>query len=277
MGQSNMVNDRPELQLYCKDSRQMEEIQDGSVQLVITSPPYFDLKEYNEDNTHRSQVGDIHNYDEYIQYLNEVWQECIRALSPDGKICINIMPLFLSGNETKFKRRVTKLVITDIEEYMKRTDCMYPHSLYIWDKRKIVRFSSFGSYPYPPNIFSTFPFEWIIVFSKEGKRKPTPREEKSRSKLTHQEWKDWAINSIWEMQPARAKEIGHPAPFPEELPRRLIKLYSFEGDTVLDPFIGSGTTALAALNLKRKVIGYDVNPKYIRLSKERLAQLSLEL
>lgn len=272
-----MVNNISELQLFCKDSRQMDEIDDGSVQLVITSPPYFDLKEYNKDNTHQSQVGDIQNYDEYIQYLNEVWQECIRVLSPDGKICINIMPLFLSGDETKFKRRVTKLVITDIEEYMIQTDCMYPHSLYIWDKRKIVRFSSFGSYPYPPNIFSTFPFEWIIVFSKEGKRKPIPREEKERSKLTHQEWQDWAINSIWEMQPARAQEIGHPAPFPEELPKRLIKLYSFEGDTVLDPFIGSGTTALAALNLKRKAIGYDVNPKYIQLSKERLAQLSLEL
>jgi DNA modification methylase len=255
----------------------MDEVPDNSVHLVITSPPYFDLKEYNKNKTHLNQVGDISNYDQYIEFLNEVWRECIRVLSPGGKICINIMPIFLSGNETKFKRRVTKLVITDIEEYMNRTNCMYLHSLYIWDKRKIVRFSSFGSYPYPPNIFSTFPFEWIIIFCKEGQRSPVPLELKKKSRLTRREWLDWAVNSLWEMQPARAQEIGHPAPFPEELPRRLIKLYSFEGDTVLDPFLGSGTTALAAVKLRRKAIGYEVNPEYIKLARQRLAQLPLEL
>lgn len=158
---------------------------------------------------------------------------------------------------------------------MTSTKEMYLHSLYIWDKRKIVRFSSFGSYPYPPNLFSTFPFEWIVVFAKKGKREPVEKKLKEKSKISTKEWQEWAINSIWEMQPAKAKSIGHPAPFPEELPHRLIKMYSFVGDTVLDPFIGSGTTAIVARRLKRNAVGYETNPDYIKLSKKRLAQQKL--
>jgi len=154
---------------------------------------------------------------------------------------------------------------------------MFLFALYIWDKRKIVRFSSFGSYPFPPNIFSTFPFEWIIVFSKKGKRPKVAKEIKEQSKITTKEWQDWAINSIWEMQPAKSKVIGHPAPFPEELPKRLIKLYSFVGDVVLDPFLGSGTTAIAATKLNRKSIGYEINKEYFELSKAKLSQMPLNL
>jgi len=268
-----MVTDKPSIKLYCKDARSMKEIADSSVHLIVTSPPYFDLKNYNENNTHDNQLGSPKNYEQYINTLNDVWKECIRILVPDGKLCINIMPIFLSGSETDFKRRVTKLVINDIETFMESTKKMYLHSLYIWDKRKIVRFSSFGSYPYPPNIFSTFPFEWIIVFSKKGKRpnKVSP-EIKEASKLSTKEWQDWAINTLWEMQPARAKSVGHPAPFPEELPNRLIRLYSFVGDTVLDPFAGSGTTLVVAQRLRRNGIGYEINPDYIKLAEKRLKQ-----
>lgn len=256
----------------------MKEIKDESIHLIITSPPYFDLKNYNKKGTHdeNDQIGSPESYEDYLQNLNAVWKECLRVLVPDGKICVNIMPVFLSGNETHYGRRVTKTVITDIEVFMYSTEKAYLHSLYIWDKRKSSRFSSFGSYPYPPNIFSTYPYEWIIVFSKKGKRRDKPtREIKEKSKLSHREWSDWAINSLWEMSPARASEIGHPAPFPEELPRRLIKLHSFYGDTVLDPFIGSGTVAIAARKLGRGCVGYDINPDYIELAKKRLAQLSL--
>ena len=150
---------------------------------------------------------------------------------------------------------------------------MYQFGLFIWDKRKIARFSSFGSYPYPPNIFSTYPYEWITVFSKEGKRKPVSKDIKEKSKLTTEEWQKWAINSIWEMQPAKAKAEGHPAPFPKELPMRLIKLYSFWGDTVLDPFAGTGTTLLAAQELGRKSIGFELNPEYVKLIKNKLAPI----
>lgn len=264
--------DNPKIAIYGKDSRDMAELADATVDLVITSPPYFDLKNYNESKNHSNQIGSSNSYEEYLEGLNRVWQECIRVLKPDGKICINIMPIFLSGKESPFKRRITKTVISDIENFMYKTGKMYLQSLFIWDKRKIVRFSSFGSYPYPPNIFSTFPFEWIIVFSKEGKREQVDPKIKAASKITQQEWSQYAINSIWEMQPAKAKSVGHPAPFPEELPRRLIKLYSFVGDTILDPFLGSGTTLVAAQKLKRNGVGYEINPDYVALAKKKVAQ-----
>ena len=253
--------------IYNHDSCDMSMIPDESVNLIITSPPYWTLKDYDVDG----QIGKGSNsYDYYINELNKVWKECVRVLAPDGKICINIMPFLLTGKAARFARRETRLVLGDIEKFMDSTGCMFQFGLYIWDKRKIARFSSFGSYPYPHNIFSTYPYEWITVFSKEGKRKPVPKDIKEKSRLTTKEWQNWAINSIWEMQPAKAKVEGHPAPFPKELPMRLIKLYSFWGDTVLDPFAGTGTTLLAAQELGRKSIGFELNPEYIKLIDKKL-------
>ncbi len=256
--------------VFNHDSSDMSMIPDESVHLIITSPPYWTLKDYDVEG----QIGKgSSSYDYYLRKLNKVWKECVRVLAPDGKICINIMPFLLTGKAARFNRRETRLVLGDIESFMNTTECMYQFGLYIWDKRKIARFSSFGSYPYPPNIFSTYPYEWITVFSKEGKRKPIPKEIKEKSKLTTEEWQKWAINSIWEMQPAKAKTEGHPAPFPKELPMRLIKLYSFWGDTVLDPFAGTGTTLLAAQELGRKSIGFELNPEYIKLIKNKLTPI----
>ncbi len=137
------------------DSRHMREVNDSSVNLIITSPPYGALKDYDNNS---AQIGFNQSYSNYMNNLNKVWLECIRVLAPDGKLCINIMPLFESGNTTPFKRRVTHTVISDLEKFMDSTGEMFTFALYIWDKRKIVRFSSFGSYPYPTNIFSTFPY-----------------------------------------------------------------------------------------------------------------------
>jgi len=262
------MNDKPTAKIVIGDSRNMSEIADESVNLIITSPPYGALKDYDDEN----QIGLNQSYADYIKNLNAVWTECIRVLAPDGKLCINIMPLFESGNATPFKRRVTHTVISDLEKFMESTGEMFTFALYIWDKRKIARFSSFGSYPYPTNIFSTFPYEWIIVFCKKGKRPPVSEEIKEKSILTHQEWADWAINSFWEMQPAKAKSEGHPAPFPKELPHRLIKLYSFYGDTVLDPFMGTGTTAEAALELGRNAVGYELNEEFKPLIENKIAR-----
>ncbi|MBR1941257.1 MAG: site-specific DNA-methyltransferase [Bacteroidaceae bacterium] len=260
--------------IYNHDSSDMSMIPDQSVNLIITSPPYWTLKDYDVEG----QIGKgSSSYDYYIGELNKVWKECVRVLAPDGKICINIMPFLLTGKAARFNRRETRLVIGDIERFMDSTGCMYQFGLYIWDKRKIARFSSFGSYPYPPNIFSTYPYEWITVFSKEGKRKPVSKEIKEKSKLTTDEWQKWAINSIWEMQPAKAKAEGHPAPFPKELPTRLIKLYSFWGDTILDPFAGTGTTLLAAQELGRKSIGFELNPEYIKLINKKLNSYTSQL
>lgn len=262
------MKSKPNAKVYVGDCRNMKEVEDGSVQLIVTSPPYGKLKDYeNED-----QIGLNQSYTNYISNLNDVWKECIRVLGPDGKLCINIMPLFESGDSTPFNRRVTHTVISDIEKFMDSTEEMFTFALYIWDKRKIVRFSSFGSYPYPTNIFSTMPYEWIIVFCKKGKRPKISSEIKEKSKLTQKEWADWAINSFWEIQPAKAKSECHPAPFPKELPHRLIKLYSFYGDTVLDPFMGTGTTAEAALELGRNAIGYEINHEYKNLIDNKIAR-----
>lgn len=264
-----MNNDhRPTEKIHLGDSRNMEKIESNSVNLIVTSPPYGALKDYENDE----QIGKTQAYSEYMENLNRVWDECVRVLAPDGKLVINIMPLFQSGKATKFNRRVTRLVINDIENYLEATGDMFLLSLFIWDKRKITRFSSFGSYPYPTNIFSTYPYEWIIVFCKGGKRPPVSLDIKEKSKLTKQEWQDWAVNSFWEMQPAKAKSEGHPAPFPKELPHRIIKLYSFYGDTVLDPFMGTGTTAEAAIELGRNVIGYELNPEYLSLINNKITR-----
>lgn len=254
--------------VFVKDSSNMSELKNESVNLVVTSPPYWKLKNY-EGNEEQIGFGSS-SYKEYIEALNKVWAECVRVLAPDGKICINIMPFLLSGKNAKFERRETKLVLTDIDNFMESTNEMYLFATYIWDKRKIARFSSFGSYPYPPNIFSTFPYEWIVVFSKKGKRPQVSSEIKEKSKISQEEWANWAINSIWEMQPAKASSENHPAPFPEELPRRLIKLHSFYGDTVLDPFLGTGTSAKVAIDLGRKAIGYEINESYLPLIYKKL-------
>jgi DNA modification methylase len=256
--------------IYIKSSQNMSEIKDGSVNLVITSPPYWTLKNYENEE----QIGTgSSSYEFYINELNKVWKECIRVLAPDGKICINIMPFLLTGKAARFDRRETRLVLDDISNFMHQSNEVYQFGLFIWDKRKIARFSSFGSYPYPPNIFTTYPYEWITVFSKKGKREKVDKEIKDKSKLTTKEWQDWAINSIWEMQPAKAKSEEHPAPFPDELPKRLIKLYSFWGDTVLDPFMGTGTTAKMALTLGRKAIGYELSTEYAALIRRKLTSI----
>jgi len=253
--------------VYCGNSQNMSVIPDESVNLIVTSPPYWTLKDYDTED----QIGKgSSSYQNYIDDLNKVWKECVRVLAPDGKICINIMPFLLTGKAARYQRRETRLVLGDLEGFMDSTGCMYQFGLYIWDKRKVARFSSFGSYPYPPNIFSTYPYEWISVFSKAGKRPKVSDEIKAKSKLTTEEWQSWAINSIWEMQPAKAKSEGHPAPFPIELPKRLIKLYSFWGDTVLDPFAGTGTTLKAALALGRKAIGFELNRDYLKLIENKL-------
>lgn len=245
----------------------MHEIPDQSVHLVVTSPPYWQLKDYGTPN----QIGQSSkSYDEYLNTIFCVFEECIKKLVPDGKLCTNIMPIFLTGKVSPFGRRVTKTVLSDLELFMKQTNKMFFHSLYIWDKRKIARFSSYGSYPYPANLFSTFPYEWIIVFAKAGKRAPVDKKIKKLSKIEHEEWEQWCVNSIWEMQPASAKREKHPAPFPEELPRRIIKLYSFVGDTVLDPFLGSGTTMKVARDLGRNSVGYEINSEYLPIIKEKI-------
>lgn len=259
--------------LILGDSRSMKELTDKSIHLVVTSPPYWRLKDYgNQDGVGQNAVS----YEDYLDGLKGVFKECVRVLVPDGKLVVNIMPILLSGKDSKFGRRVTKTVLTDLESYFSTLGNMYFHSLFIWDKRKAVRFSSWGSYPHPPNLLSSYPYEWIIVFSKAGRRPRVPSEVKEASAITHEEFTHWVQDSIWDFQPASAKVEGHPAPFPEELPRRCIRLYSFVGDTILDPFAGSGTTLGVARELRRNSVGYEINPDYESLIVKKVHAASCE-
>jgi DNA modification methylase len=253
-----------------KDSKRMDEVKDATVHLVVTSPPYWNLKNYGE----KRGVGQASKtYEEYFASICDVFRECVQKLVPDGKLIINIMPILLTGKNTKFNRRVTKTVLPELEEFISSLGNMYFHSLYIWDKRKAVRFSSWGSYPYPPNFLSTYPYEWILVFSKSGKRPTVAQSIKDASEISHEEFTNWVQNSIWDFPPASATQEKHPAPFPEELPRRCIRLYSFVGDTVLDPFAGSGTTLKVARELHRNSIGYEINPEFESLIREKVQTL----
>ena len=253
--------------LVIGDSRSMNLISNESVHLVVTSPPYWRLKDYGNNHA----IGQSSKtYDDYLESICTVFKECVRTLTPDGKLIVNIMPILLSGSQSRFNRRVTRTVLTDLDQFMTSLGNMYFHSLYIWDKRKAVRFSSWGSYPYPPNLLSTYPYEWIIVFSKSGKRARVKKSIKEQSAITHEEFTNWVQNSIWDFQPVSAKLEKHPAPFPDELPRRCIRLYSFAGDTVLDPFAGSGTTLRVARELGRNSIGYEINPDYASIIKEKI-------
>lgn len=249
------------------DSTNMDEIDDSSIHLVVTSPPYWKLKDYGDEQGVGKKAT---TYEDYFKSICKVFSECVKKLVPDGKLVINIMPILLTGKNTKFNRRVTKTVLPELEEFMTSLGNVYFHSLYIWDKRKAVRFSSWGSYPYPPNLLSTYPYEWIIVFSKSGKRPPIDSQLKEASVISHTEFTEWVQNSIWDFQPVSAKQENHPAPFPEELPRRCIRLYSFVGDTVLDPFAGSGTTLKVARELGRNSVGYEINPDYEDIIRKKL-------
>jgi DNA modification methylase len=166
----------------------MDTIRDGSVHLVVTSPPYWHLKDYGED----VEIGQgSTTFEEYMSSLCAVFEECVRKLVPDGKLIINVMPMLLPGDTSTFNRRVTKTVLTELEGYMDSLGNMYLMSLHIWDKRKAARFSSWGSYPYPPNMLSSYPYEWIIVFSKSGRRDPVDPSLKEASRITHREFTDW--------------------------------------------------------------------------------------
>jgi len=240
-------------EIFFADSHDMSGIADNSVQLIVTTPPSGYI---------RNEAGAGGTYEEYISILSGVFHECVRVLEPEGKLCINIKPYFEALHENGMTRRLTRTVLGDIEKAVLVSSCMYEISLFVIDCRSQPHLNSFGSYPYPTKIFSSFPYEWIAVFSKTGKRISPSHETKSESKLTKEEWSGWAVNSIWTLPPVSAKQEGHPEPTSPEMSRRLIKMYSFEGDTVLDPFLGTGTTAAQTIKLNRHAVGFEINTEY---------------
>ena len=246
------------------DSRIMAELEDKSVDLVITSPPYWQLKDYGTEN----QIGYNDSYEEYINNLNLVWKESYRVLNNGCRLCVNIGDQF--ARAVYYGRYKVIPIRTEIIKFCEAIGFDYMGAI-IWQKKTTSNTtggaSLMGSYPTPRNGILSIDYEFILLFKKLGTPIRPSREIKEQSKMTKEEWKTY-FDGHWNFGGAR--QDGHIAVFPEELPKRLIKMFSFVGDTVLDPFLGSGTTSLAAKKLNRNSVGYEINPEFIPYIERKL-------
>lgn len=246
------------------DSRWMKEIPSESIHLIITSPPYWQLKDYGNGK----QIGFNDTYEEYINNLNLVWNECHRVLHKGCRLCINIGDQF--ARSVYYGRYKVIPIRTEIIKFCESAGFDYMGAI-IWQKVTTCHTtggaSVMGSFPYPRNGILKLDYEFILIFKKYGKSPKVSNEIKEKSKLTDEEWNQY-FTGHWNFP--GEKQDKHLAMFPEELPKRLIKMFSFIGDTILDPFLGSGTTSLAAKNLYRNSIGYEINEDFLPIIKEKL-------
>ncbi len=253
------------------DSRSLNQIEDKSVQLIITSPPYWQLKDYGTDD----QIGFNDSYEDYINNLNLVWKECDRVLADGCRLCINIGDQF--ARSVYYGRYKVIPIRTEIIRFCESLGMDYMGAI-IWQKTTTMNTSGggaiMGSFPYPRNGILKMDYEFILLFKKLGNAPKPTKEQKEQSAMTKEEWGQY-FSSHWNFN--GVKQIGHIAMFPEELPKRLIKMFSFVGETIFDPFAGSGTTSLAAKNLGRNSIGYEINKEFAPLIKEKLCSNQLVL
>lgn len=236
-------------------SENMKEIPNNSTHLMVTSPPYNVTKEYDENLSLK----------EYLQLLRNVFSETYRVLVNGGRACVNIANL----------GRRPYLPLSDYISQIMIEIGFQMRGEIIWNKGAGAGVSmAWGSWQSASNPVLRDVHEYIMIFSKGSfMRKKPDGKENTISKEQFMEW----TKSVWTMNPESAKKVGHPAPFPIELPYRLIQLYTFKGDVILDPFIGSGTTAIAALKAERKYIGYDNDQEYVKLAEERIAPYKLQI
>jgi len=234
---------------YCKSSELMDEIPDSSIHLMITSPPYNVGKEYDDDLT----------LDEYLELLTKVFGEVYKKLVTGGRACVNVANI---GRKPYIPLHAMIIEIMLDLGFLMRGEI-------IWDKSASGGGScAWGSWMSASNPVLRDYHEYILVFSKDSYSKD--KKQVKRDTIAHDDFIEWT-RSVWTFPAVNAKKIGHPAPFPIELPHRLINLYSYEGDVVLDPFCGSGTTAIAARQNNRNYICYDIKPEYIDLAKRRIS------
>ena len=228
----------------------MDELPDNSVHLMITSPPYNASKDYDQDL----------NLQEYLEMLKNVWQETFRVLVPGGRACVNVANL---GRKPYIPLHSYFIDLMLDSGFLMRGEI-------IWNKSSSASQSTaWGSWQSASNPVLRDVHEYILVFSKSNFKREQGAKENTIDRDDFLEW----TKSVWTFPAVSAKKIGHPAPFPEELPHRLIQLYSFKGDIILDPFAGSGTTCLVAVIDERHYIGYDINQQYLELAADRIAAL----
>ncbi|MDF2441685.1 MAG: modification methylase, partial [Abditibacteriota bacterium] len=250
--------------IYWGDARAMSDVTDDSVHLVVTSPPYWQLKDYGVDG----QIGFHDSLEEYGTKLNQVWAECFRVLHAGCRLCINIGDQF--ARAAHYGRYKVIPLHSQIIAACELLGFDYMGAI-IWQKTTTMNASGggavMGSFPRPRNGIVKLDYEFILLFKKLGTApKPTP-EQKQQSTLTHEEWNQF-FSGHWNF-PGEKQGDGHLAMFPLELPRRLIRMFSFSGETVLDPFAGSGTTLRAARELGRSGIGYEINRDFEQTVRKR--------
>ena len=253
------------------DARDMQELPDQSVQLIVTSPPYWQLKDYGNNK----QIGYNDTYEEYINNLNLVWSECHRSLEDGCRLCINIGDQY--ARAAYYGRYKIIPIRTEIIKFCETIGFDYMGAI-IWQKVGTMNTSGgasiMGSYPYPRNGMIALDYEFILLFKKYGTPTKPDSTKKKLSELTKQEWRTY-FQGHWNLP--GAKQEKHLAMFPEELPTRIIKMFSFVNDTILDPFMGSGTTALAAMNNNRNSIGYEINPTFKDIINTKLTEAKEKL
>jgi len=250
------------------DSRDMSEVKNESVHLIITSPPYWQIKDYGDKN----QIGFNDDYEDYISKLNQVWSESYRVLNPGSRLCINIGDQF--ARAVTYGRYKIIPIRTEIIKFCESIGFDYMGAI-IWQKMTTMHTSGgasvMGSYPYPRNGHIAIDYEFILLFKKLGKAiNNVSRAIKEKSKLTNEEWRKY-FTGHWNFA-GEKQNGGHIAMFPEELPRRLIKMFSFVGENILDPFLGSGTTSKVAIELGRNSIGYEINKNFLTIIEEKIGK-----
>jgi site-specific DNA-methyltransferase (adenine-specific) len=248
----------------------MDSIDDESVHLLITSPPYWQLKDYGD---HR-QLGYHDSYENYINHLNLVWQESFRILKPGCRMCINVGDQF--ARSVYYGRYKVIPIRTEITKFCETIGLDYMGAI-IWQKVTTTNTTGgaavMGSYPYPRNGILKLDYEFILLFKKPGASEKITHEKKELSKLSASEWNTY-FSGHWKLP--GEKQSVHLATFPQELPHRLIKMFSFVGETIIDPFLGSGTTSVGAKDLDRNSIGIEINDEFISIIKEKFKKSELE-
>ena len=249
------------------DARELDWIASESVHLVVTSPPYWTLKEYP---LHKGQLGVIADYDAFHDELEKVWQHCLRVLVPGGRLVCVVGDVCLSRRQ--HGRHMVMPMHSDIVVRARRIgfDNLTPIFWYkiANAKYEVENGSSFLGKPYEPNAIIKNDVEFILMLRKPGGYRQPTEEQREASKLSKEEYQEW-FQQVWNGLMGESTK-HHPAPFPEELAYRLVRMFSFVCDTVLDPFMGTGSTLLAAARCGRNSIGVEVEPAYVKMSKERL-------
>src|SRR5229473_1457075 len=258
--------------LRCGDAREMGWIPDESVHLVVTSPPYWTLKEYPAN---KSQLGLVSDYESFHDELERVWRHCLRVLVPGGRLVCFVGDVCLSRK--KHGRHMVMPLHADIVVRCRKIgfDNLTP---IFWYKISNAQYevkngSSFLGKPYEPNAIIKNDVEFILMLRKPGGYRQPTEEQRDASRLTKEEYQEW-FQQVWNGLMGESTK-NHPAPYPEELAYRLVRMFSFADDTVLDPFMGTGTTLLAASRCGRSSIGVEIEPSYVKMAKQRLeAKLS---